>query len=33
LDIPVKLVGIGETLDDLRDFSPQVFAQALFDND
>jgi len=29
LDIPVKLVGIGETLEDLRDFSPDVFAQAL----
>jgi len=29
LDIPVKLVGIGESLEDLRDFSPEVFAQAL----
>ncbi|NMC27803.1 MAG: signal recognition particle-docking protein FtsY [Syntrophomonadaceae bacterium] len=29
LDIPVKLVGIGENLEDLRDFSPEVFAQAL----
>ena len=33
LDIPVKLIGIGETLDDLRDFDPNLFAQALFDND
>ncbi|NLG32593.1 MAG: signal recognition particle-docking protein FtsY [Syntrophomonadaceae bacterium] len=31
LDLPVKLVGIGEKLDDLRDFSPRIFAQALFD--
>ncbi len=31
LDIPVKLVGIGEGLEDLRDFSPQVFARALFE--
>jgi len=31
LDIPVKMVGIGETLEDLRDFSPEVFAQALFE--
>ncbi|MEQ8200989.1 MAG: signal recognition particle-docking protein FtsY [Syntrophomonadaceae bacterium] len=30
LDIPVKMVGIGETLEDLRDFSPEVFAEALF---
>jgi fused signal recognition particle receptor len=32
LDIPVKLVGIGESLEDLRDFSPEIFAQALFNN-
>lgn len=31
LDIPVKLVGIGEGLEDLRDFSPDIFARALFD--
>ncbi len=30
MDIPVKMVGIGETLEDLRDFSPEIFAQALF---
>lgn len=31
LEMPVKLIGIGETLDDLRDFDPVIFAQALFD--
>lgn len=31
LDIPVKMVGIGETLEDLRDFSPDIFARALFE--
>ncbi|MGI6435318.1 MAG: signal recognition particle-docking protein FtsY [Syntrophomonadaceae bacterium] len=31
LEMPVKLIGIGETLDDLRDFDPLLFAQALFD--
>lgn len=30
LNIPVKMIGIGEGLEDLRDFSPEVFAQALF---
>ena len=24
LDLPVKLVGVGEALDDLRDFEPEV---------
>lgn len=33
LDMPVKLIGIGETLDDLRDFDPGLFAHALFDTD
>lgn len=33
LDMPVKLIGIGETLDDLRDFNPDLFAHALFDTD
>lgn len=33
LGIPVKLVGIGEGMEDLREFSPEIFAQALFDND
>lgn len=31
LEIPVKYVGIGEDLEDLRPFDPQVFAAALFD--
>ncbi|MDX6494125.1 MAG: fused signal recognition particle receptor [Gaiellales bacterium] len=31
LAIPVKLVGVGESLDDLRPFDPEVFARALFD--
>jgi fused signal recognition particle receptor len=30
LGIPVKLVGIGEGMEDLREFSPEVFARALF---
>lgn len=30
LGIPVKLVGIGEGLEDLRDFDPVEFAEALF---
>ena len=29
LGLPVKLVGVGETLDDLRPFDPQDFARAL----
>jgi len=29
LEIPVKLIGVGETLEDLRPFDPQEFAQAL----
>jgi len=30
LGIPVKLIGIGESLDDLRDFNPEEFVKALF---
>jgi fused signal recognition particle receptor len=30
LDIPIKLIGVGEKLDDLRDFDPAEFASALF---
>lgn len=30
LDIPVKLVGMGEGMEDLRDFSAQDFTEALF---
>ncbi len=34
LDIPIKLIGIGERMDDLRNFDPPLFAKALFeDND
>jgi len=31
LDIPVKMIGIGEKIEDLRDFSPEIFAAALFE--
>ncbi len=30
LDIPVKLIGIGEGVEDLRDFEPEDFVDALF---
>ena len=30
LKIPVKLIGIGEKLEDLRDFEPSLFVEALF---
>lgn len=30
LGVPVKLIGIGEGLDDLRDFAPREFVEALF---
>ena len=30
LDIPVKMIGIGEAIDDLRDFDPDEFVDALF---
>ena len=33
LDIPVKLIGIGEAVEDLRDFEPEAFVRALFDSD
>lgn len=29
LELPVKLIGIGEGIDDLRDFDPQAFVRAL----
>jgi len=29
-NIPIRFIGIGEKLDDLRDFDPQVFIEALF---
>ena len=28
--VPVKLIGIGEGIDDLKAFEPQEFAEALF---
>jgi len=31
LNIPVKLIGIGEGIDDLRDFDPKEFVKALFE--
>jgi fused signal recognition particle receptor len=31
LNIPVKLIGIGEGMEDLRDFEPKEFVKALFD--
>lgn len=30
--IPIKLIGIGEGIEDLREFAPQEFAAALFDD-
>jgi len=30
LGVPVKLVGVGEGMEDLQDFAPQAFADALF---
>ncbi len=29
--IPVRLIGVGEAVDDLQDFDPQAFVEALFD--
>lgn len=31
MQLPVKLIGIGEGMDDLRDFDPQAYVAALFD--
>jgi fused signal recognition particle receptor len=31
LKLPVKLIGLGEQIDDLRDFDPDMFVDALFD--
>jgi fused signal recognition particle receptor len=30
LKIPVRLVGVGEAVEDLQDFDAQAFAEALF---
>lgn len=32
-NIPIKLIGIGEGIDDLRDFDPNAFIKALFNKD
>src|SRR5204862_8111357 len=32
LGLPIKLVGVGESLDDLRPFDPQDFARALIES-
>ncbi len=31
LKLPVKLIGLGEKIEDLRDFEPELFVEALFD--
>jgi fused signal recognition particle receptor len=31
-NIPIRFIGIGEKLDDLRDFDPREFVEALFSN-
>jgi fused signal recognition particle receptor len=31
LNLPVKLIGVGEGVDDLQDFAPDEFVRALFD--
>ena len=33
LDIPVKLIGLGEKIDDLQDFNAKAFVAALFDTE
>ncbi|MDX6646888.1 MAG: SRP54-type protein GTPase domain, partial [Miltoncostaeaceae bacterium] len=33
LGLPVKLVGSGETVDDLQPFDPTAFARAIFSPD
>jgi len=30
LQLPVRLIGVGEGIDDLRDFDPEAFVEALF---
>ena len=32
-DIPIKFIGVGEQIDDLRPFDPQEFVEALFAED
>ena len=31
-DVPVKFIGVGEVMDDLQEFDPEAFAEALFGN-
>jgi fused signal recognition particle receptor len=31
-DIPIVLIGVGEGIDDLRDFDPEEYASALFED-
>ncbi len=31
LDIPVRYIGVGEQVDDLQDFDPKMFAEAIFE--
>jgi fused signal recognition particle receptor len=33
MEIPVKFIGIGERIEDLREFNPENFVEALFDED
>ncbi|MBQ2842136.1 MAG: signal recognition particle-docking protein FtsY [Clostridia bacterium] len=33
LKVPVKFIGVGEGIDDLRPFSPEAFAEGLFEED
>lgn len=33
LGVPIKLIGVGEKIEDLRDFQPSVFVDALLGND
>ena len=31
LDIPVKVIGVGEKIDDMQEFDNEEFVEALFD--
>ena len=33
LKVPVKFIGVGEGIDDLRPFNPKAFAEGLFEED
>ena len=33
LNIPVKLIGVGEQMEDLQEFDPQTFVRAMFEED